>query len=78
MRVSAGCPACGSRPTASGLIAVSDRGTLWLAEPEHADDGTLIGFAGWRAVEPGALPGDPTGRDAEALAATDGRPGDRV
>jgi hypothetical protein len=54
------------------LIAVSDRGTLWLAEPVHAEDGTLIGLAGWRAVEPGALPGDPTGRgrDAEALAAT--------
>jgi hypothetical protein len=54
------------------LIAASDRGTLWLAEPEHADDGTLIGFDGWRAVEPGVVPGDPTGRDAEALAATDG------
>jgi hypothetical protein len=59
-------------PDGERLIAVSDRGTLWLAEPEHADDGTLIGFAGWRAVEPGALPGDPTGRDAEALAATEG------
>jgi hypothetical protein len=56
------------------LITVSDRGTLWLAEAEHADDGTLIGLAGWRAVEPGALPGDPSGRgrDAEALAAVDG------
>ena len=61
-------------PDGERLIAVSDRGTLWLAELEHADDGTLIGFAGWRAVEPGALPGDPTGRqrDAEALAVTGG------
>lgn len=54
------------------LTAVSDRGTLWLAEPEHADDGTLIGLSAWRAVEPGMMPGDPTGRDAEALAATGG------
>jgi hypothetical protein len=58
-------------PDGERLITVSDRGTLWLAEPEHADDGTLVGLAGWRAVEPGALPGDPSGRgrDAEALAA---------
>ena len=61
-------------PDGERLIAVSDRGTLWRARLEHADDGTLIGFAGWSAVEPGALPGDPTGRrrDAEALAATGG------
>jgi hypothetical protein len=59
-------------PDGKRLIAVSDRGTLWLAEPVHAEDGTLIGLADWRAVEPGALPGDPTGRgrDAEALAAS--------
>lgn len=58
-------------PDGERLIAASDRGTLWLAEPEHTDDGTLIGVAGWRAVEPGVTPGDPTGpgRDAEALAA---------
>jgi hypothetical protein len=59
-------------PEGERLIAVSDRGTLWRARLEHADDGTMIGFAGWSAVEPGALPDDPTGRDAEALAATDG------
>lgn len=60
-------------PDGDRLIAASDRGTLWLAELEHADDGTLIGLAGWRAVEPGVAPGDPTGskRDAEALAAVD-------
>lgn len=61
-------------PDGERLITVSDRGTLWLAEPEHADDGTLIGLAGWRVVEPGALPGDSSGRgrDAEALAAAGG------
>jgi hypothetical protein len=59
-------------PDGGRLIAASDRGTLWLTEPDHADDGTLIGFAGWRAVEPGTMPGDPTGRDAEALAVTAG------
>jgi hypothetical protein len=58
-------------PDGERLIAASDRGTLWLADLEHAGDGTLIGVAGWRAIEPAALPGDPTGRrrDAEALAA---------
>ena len=57
-------------PDGARLIAASDRGTLWLAEPEHADDGTLVGFTGWRGVEPGVAPGDPIGRerDAEALA----------
>jgi hypothetical protein len=50
------------------LIAASDRGTLWLAEPEHAEDGILIGVAAWQAIEPGAAPGDPPERDAEALA----------
>jgi Esterase-like activity of phytase len=59
-------------PGGERLIAASDSGTLWLAEPDHADDGALIGFAGWRAVEPGTMPGDPTERDAEALAATAG------
>ncbi|HEX2477645.1 MAG TPA: esterase-like activity of phytase family protein [Geminicoccaceae bacterium] len=59
-------------PDGGRLIALSDSGTLWLAEPEHAADGALTGIAGWRAVEPGMVPGDPTGRDAEALAATDG------
>ena len=45
-------------------------GHLWLAELEHADDGTLLGFHGWRAIEPATAPGDPTDgrRDAEALA----------
>jgi hypothetical protein len=57
-------------PGGERLIAVSDRGTLWLADPAHADDGTLLGFAGWRAVEPAAMPSDPRGRDAEALTAT--------
>ena len=52
------------------LIAASDRGTLWLAEPEHAADGTLIGLASWQAIEPGTAPGDPPERDAEALAVT--------
>jgi hypothetical protein len=50
------------------LIAASDRGTLWLAEPEHAADGTLIRLAGWQAIDPGTVPGDPPQRDAEALA----------
>jgi hypothetical protein len=52
------------------LIAASDRGTLWPADLEHAADGTLLGFAGWQAIEPGAAPGDPPERDAEALAVT--------
>lgn len=61
-------------PDGKRLIAASDRGTLWLAEPEHADDGTLLGLAGWRAIEPGVTDGDPTGRkrDAEALAVVGG------
>jgi hypothetical protein len=57
-------------PDSERLIAVSDRGTLWLAEPEHAADGTLLGFAAWQGIEPGAAPGDPPERDAEALAVT--------
>jgi hypothetical protein len=57
-------------PGGERLIAASDRGTLWLAELEHAADGTLIGVAAWRAIEPATAPGDPEGkRDAEALAA---------
>lgn len=61
-------------PDGERLIAASDRGTLWLAEPEHAGDGTLTGFVGWRAVAPGIMSGDPSGRsrDAEALAALGG------
>jgi hypothetical protein len=61
-------------PDGGRLIAASDRGTLWLAEPAHADDGTLIGVAGWHPVEPGAAPGDPVEgkRDAEALAVANG------
>lgn len=52
------------------LVAASDRGTLWTAELAHADDGTLVGFAAWRALEPATAPGDPTDgkRNAEALA----------
>jgi hypothetical protein len=57
-------------PDGERLIAASDRGTFWLAELEHAGDGTLLGFDAWQAVEPAALPGDPEdGLDAEALAA---------
>jgi hypothetical protein len=55
-------------PDGERLIAVSDRGTLWLAEPEHAADGTLVGIAAWQAIEPGAAQGDPPERDPEALA----------
>ena len=57
-------------PDGTRLIAASDRGTLWLAELEHAADGTLIGVAGWQPIEPGTGPGDPPERkrDAEALA----------
>jgi hypothetical protein len=55
-------------PDGGRLIAASDRGTLWLAEPEHAADGTLIRLAGWQAIDPGTVPGDPPQRDAEALA----------
>jgi hypothetical protein len=58
-------------PDGGRLMAVSDRGTLWLAAPQHAADGTLVGLAGWRAVKPGAAPGDPRERDAEALAVAD-------
>lgn len=57
-------------PRGERLIAASDRGLLWLADLEHAPDGTLIGAGAWRAVGPAAAPGDPEGeRDAEALAA---------
>jgi hypothetical protein len=58
-------------PDGSRLIATSDRGTLWLADLDHTDHGILLGFRGWRAIEPGAAPGDPADgrRDAEALAA---------
>ncbi len=55
-------------PDGSRLIAASDHGTLWLADLEHGPDGRLTGFDGWQAVEPGAAPGDPPGRDAEELA----------
>jgi hypothetical protein len=60
-------------PDGGRLIAASDRGTLWLAAPEHAADGTLLGFAGWQPIEPGRAPSDPLEgkRDAEALAAAD-------
>jgi hypothetical protein len=57
-------------PDGGRLIAASDRGTLWRAALEHAADGTLLGFASWRAIEPGAEAGDPPERDAEALAVT--------
>ena len=57
-------------PDGERLIAVSDRGTLWRAAPRHAADGTLVGFAAWQAVEPGAAQGDPPERDAESLAVT--------
>jgi hypothetical protein len=58
-------------PDGGRLIAVSDRGSLWQAELAHADDGTLLGFDAWRAIEPATAQGDPAGgqRDAEALAA---------
>ncbi|HLT03199.1 MAG TPA: esterase-like activity of phytase family protein, partial [Geminicoccaceae bacterium] len=56
-------------PDGERLIAASDRGVLWIAELEHAADGTLLGLGDWRAVEPAAVPGDPARRDAEALAA---------
>ena len=39
-------------PDGGRLIALSDRGTLWLAEPEHAADGTLVGFAPGRRSSP--------------------------
>ena len=55
-------------PDGGRLIALSDRGTLWLAEPEHAADGRLVGFAAWQAIEPGTAPGDPPESDAELLA----------
>jgi hypothetical protein len=57
-------------PDGGRLIALSDRGTLWLAETEHATDGRLAGFASWHAIEPGAAPGDPPESDAESLAVT--------
>ena len=55
-------------PDGGRLIALSDLGTLWLAETEHAADGRLVGFAGWQAIEPGTAPGDPPESDAESLA----------
>jgi hypothetical protein len=61
-------------PDGGRLIAVSDHGTVWIATLERAADGHLLGFAGWEAVEPGRAPGDPNGRDAEALA-EDGKGG---
>jgi hypothetical protein len=57
-------------PHGERLIALSDRGTLWSTEPEHAADGTLVGFGGWQAFEPGITPGDPPKSDAESLAVT--------
>jgi hypothetical protein len=57
-------------PDGGRLIALSDRGTLWLAETEHATDGRLAGFAARQALEPGAAPGDPPESDAESLAVT--------
>jgi hypothetical protein len=50
------------------LMSVSDHGTLWIADLKQAADGRLTGFGSWQALEPGAAPGDPEGRDAEALA----------
>jgi len=55
-------------PDGMAMIAASDRGTLWRARLVHRADGRLVGFEGWQAIEPGAAPGDPAGRDAEALA----------
>jgi hypothetical protein len=55
-------------PDGGRLIALSDRGSLWLAETAHAADGRLVGFAGWQAIEPGRSPGDPPESDAESLA----------
>jgi hypothetical protein len=55
-------------PDGRRLLAVSDHGTLWSAALEHNAAGRLTGFAGWQAIEPGAVAGDPPRRDAEALA----------
>ncbi len=55
-------------PDGSRLLAISDHGTLWRADLEHRADGRLTGLAAWQAIEPGRAPGDPPGRDAEALA----------
>jgi hypothetical protein len=55
-------------PDGSALIAASDRGTLWYARLIHRAGGRLAGFADWQAIEPGAAPGDPAERNAEALA----------
>jgi hypothetical protein len=55
-------------PDGAQLIAASDRGTLWRATLDHAADGRLIGVRDWQAVEPGRMPDDPAGRNAEALA----------
>jgi hypothetical protein len=61
-------------PDGSRLIVASDHGTLWLADLEQDADGRLTGLRDWQAVEPGAAPGDPEGRDAEELA-SDGKDG---
>ena len=50
------------------MIAASDRGTLWSAELLHDGEDRLTGVEGWRAHDPGRLPGDPARGDAEALA----------
>ena len=55
-------------PDGSRLLVISDHGTLWRADLEHRADGRLTGLAAWQAIEPGRAPGDPPGRDAEALA----------
>ena len=65
-------------PDGERLIALSDRGTLWLAEPEHADDGTLIGFAGWQRHRARRAPGDPTGARRRGARRSWRRSGDRV
>jgi hypothetical protein len=57
-------------PDGGRMLAVSDHGTLWSVELESDANGRLTGFAGWQAIEPGAAPGDPPGRDAEALASS--------
>jgi hypothetical protein len=57
-------------PDGGRLIALSDRGTLWLADTAHAADGRLVGFAGWQVIKPGTAPGDPPQSDAESLAVT--------
>ena len=61
-------------PDGSRLIAVSDHGTLWLADLEQAADGRLTGFRRLAGDRAGRAPGDPAGRDAEELA-SDGEGG---